>query len=179
MADAPSPAPRPDSQALSAPSRFIALGRIGRPHGLRGELRLFAYSDGTTLLDALRLIVGRNWMDVEHIRSTSECLIVKFRGVDSPEAAIALRHVEVGLPREDLPELGPGEFYWVDLIGLSCQSETRDFGQVVEVFEAGAHPILRARDASGREELIPWVDAVVLAIEPEQGRILVDWAGLE
>jgi 16S rRNA processing protein RimM len=179
LADAPSPALRSDSQSRPATSRFIALGRLGRPHGLRGDIRLFAYSDGATLLDAPRLIVGRDWLDVERVRSTPECLIVKFRGVDSPEAAVALRHVEVGLPREDLPALGPGEFYWVDLIGLSCRSEARDFGQVVEVFEAGAHPILRARDAAGREELIPWVDAVVLAIEPEQGRILVDWAGLE
>jgi 16S rRNA processing protein RimM len=179
LADAPSPALRPDSQPLPAPSRFIALGRLGRPHGLRGELRLFPYSDGATLVEAPRLVVGHDWMDVERIRSASECLIVKFRGVDSPEAAVALRHVEVGLPRADLPALGPGEFYWVDLIGLSCRSDTRDFGPVVEVFEAGAHPILRTRDATGREELIPWVDAVVLAIEPEQGRILVDWAGLE
>lgn len=172
-------APSVSPQVGRERSPFVALGRIGRPHGLRGECRLFPYSEGATLRESTRLMIGLDWHPVEYVRAQGNHLIIKLRGIDTPEAAAALRHREVGLPREQLPPLAPGEFYWVDLIGLRCVSETRDFGTIVEVFEAGAQPILRARDEYGREELIPWVDAIVLAIEPSAGRVLVDWAGLD
>ncbi|MCS6995528.1 MAG: ribosome maturation factor RimM [Casimicrobiaceae bacterium] len=163
----------------SPQEKFVKLGRLGRPHGVSGLLRLYPFSDGETLRLAKELWVAGQRLAVEHIRAAHDCFLIKFGGIDSPEAARALTHRHVGVPRAALPPLKPGEFYWIDLIGMRCVSATRDFGLVHEVFEAGAQPILRVRADSGSEELIPFVDAIILEVDVARRQIRVDWAGVD
>ncbi len=162
------------------PGPLIALGKLGRSHGLQGELRLFPYSEGDNLLAARQVYVAESLLGIEHVRATKDCLLIKFAGIDTPEAAARLTHAEVALPRACLPPLAEGEYYWVDLIGLECRAGPRSFGRVREVFEAGAHPILLAEDETGHQEMIPFVmDAIVRSVDLERQLIEVDWAGLD
>ena len=83
--------------------------------------------------------------------------------------------------RQDFPPLASDEFYWLDLIGLMVENpQGQSLGRVVGLMENAAHPILRvapqaAAEADRPERLIPFVRAVVLSVEREANRIVVDW----
>ena len=70
-----------------------------------------------------------------------------------------------------------GEYYWADLEGLSVANiDGVDFGKVSHLFSTGANDVLVAKDANGRERMIPFVTGqFVHDIDIDGGRIIVDW----
>ena len=158
----------------------VTLGRIGTPHGVHGELRVRSFARppesildfGTWWLDS-----GAGWRAWEVLRGRvqSNGLVVALAGCDSREAAAALRHAPVAVPRAALPEPGAGEYYWCDLIGLRVETTTgEDLGRVEGLLETGANDVLVVQGE--RERLIPWIlgDSVE-SVDVAGGRLVVDW----
>jgi 16S rRNA processing protein RimM len=165
-------------------SRPIALAKVGRPYGLTGAVHLYPYSaDAQTLLKAKTLTIGAAEFAVTRSRRHGESVVAQLAGVDSPEAAAKLTNKEVLVDRSLFAALPDGEYYWVDLIGLTCANGDRVFGDITEIFESGAHPILRVKLASGEkagaDELIPFVDAIVRSVDLNARRVDVDWEGID
>lgn len=165
-------------------SNLVALAKVGRPYGLTGAVHLYPYSaDAQTLLKAKTLVIGALNFAVTRSRRHGESIVATLSGIDSPEAAAKLTNKEVFAERAAFAPLPDGEYYWVDLIGLSCTNGDRLFGEIIEIFESGAHPILRVRLASGpkagEDELIPFVDAIVRSVSLAERRVDVDWEGLD
>ena len=81
------------------------------------------------------------------------------------------------MPREALPEAGPGEYYWTDLEGLQAVNmEGIDLGRVERILATGANDVLVVVDGTGRERLLPFVlDVYIKEVDLEAGRVLVDW----
>ncbi len=166
--------------------QYVALAKIGRPYGLTGAMHVFPYSrDAATLRKAKQILVRGRSYTVASLRAHGDAFVMMVEGVASPELAATFTNAEIEVSRELFPALPSGEFYWVDLVGLECvnvAAGNRVFGSVVEVFEVGAHPILRVRahpDANERnDELIPFVDAIIRSVNTDSKRIDVDWLGL-
>ncbi len=162
---------------------LVALGKIGRPYGLTGAMHVFPYSpDAATLRRAKTITVRNREHAVKSLRAHGESYVMMLDGVDTPELAQTFTNSEVLVARDAFPPLPDGEFYWVDLVGLDCTNGDHLFGQIVEVFEVGAHPLLRVRktpEANERDdELIPFVDAIVRSVDLAARRVDVEWAGL-
>jgi 16S rRNA processing protein RimM len=156
------------------------MGKVGRPYGLTGAVHLYPYSqDAQTLLKAKTLLIGTVTFEVTRSRRHGEAIVSQLVGVDSPEAAAKLTNLEVFVDRALFAPLPEGEYYWLDLLGLTCTNGDRVFGEITEIFESGAHPILRVKQASGVDELIPFVDAIVRSVSLTERRVDVDWEGLE
>mgnify|MGYP002368946320 FL=1 len=82
----------------------------------------------------------------------------------------------VGAPRSVLPEPAEDEYYWADLIGLEVVNTAGErLGRVDGLIETGANDVLRVVGENGNERLVPFVSAVVLAVEKEAGQIRVEW----
>ena len=174
-------APRGEA-ALAAPAapHLIALAKVGRPYGLTGAVHLYPYSkDAPTLLKATSLMIGTVHFAVIRSRRHGDSIVAQLVGIDSPEAAAKLTNQEVSVERAQFAPLPDGEYYWLDLVGLTCTNGERVFGEISEIFESGAHPILRVKTASGAEELIPFVDAIVRSVDLAARRVDVDWEGLD
>ncbi len=171
-----------EPNANGASDELVALAKIGRPYGLTGAMHVFPYSsDAATLRRAKTVIVRGVARTVASIRAHGEAFVMSLDGVATPELAQTFTNAELFVARSLFPALPSGEFYWVDLIGLSCTNGPRVFGKVVEVFEAGAHPILRVRDDTQAtpDELIPFVDAIIRSVDLEKRCVDVNWEGLE
>jgi 16S rRNA processing protein RimM len=163
---------------------LVALAKVGRPYGLAGAMHVYPFSDdAATLKRAKSVTIRSRHHGVKNIRAHGDALVMMIDGIDSPEAAQTLTNAEIFVARDTLPPLPKGEYYWIDLIGLQCTNGDRTFGEITEVFEAGAHPILRVRPAGGDDkapdELIPFVDAIVRSVDLEARCVDVDWEGLE
>lgn len=173
---------------VAAPSgptaNLIALAKVGRPYGLTGALHWYPYSkDAQTLLKARDVMIGTTMYSVTRSRRHGESIVAEIVGVTSPEAAARLTNKEIFVDKTHFAQLPEGEYYWIDLIGLTCTNGERVFGEIAEIFESGAHPILRikrpATDPTPGDELIPFVDAIVRSVDIAARRVDVDWEGLE
>jgi 16S rRNA processing protein RimM len=100
--------------------------------------------------------------------------VAKLAGCDEREAAAAIRGQHVAVPRSQLPQSQPGEYYWADLLGLAVRNlQNQALGRVERLLETGANQVLVVR--GDRERLIPVVAAFVVTVDLAQGEIVVDW----
>ena len=158
------------------------MGRIGAPHGVRGAFRVRPESaDPASLLGYGEWLLRQRegaWVAhrVRDARAHAGGLVAQLEGIESRDAAGALRGAEIGVPRDALPPLGQDEHYQADLVGLAVVNrEGAALGTLRGFVESGAHPIARIVDGAGRERLVPWVPPHVDRVDVAAGRIDVDW----
>jgi 16S rRNA processing protein RimM len=164
---------------------FVTLGRLGRPHGLAGEL---AFDTGA--LEPRELIELREFrwlgargqtraLTLAGARAVLPRMLVRFDGVNSRAAASELVNGELQIERARLPDPGPGVAWTFQLIGCEVRTvEGRILGTLESIMPPGAHPIYVVRGE--REWMIPVVTNVVRNVDLTAGVITVALpAGLE
>ena len=156
-----------------SPPDSVLLAQIGAAHGIRGEVRIKPFGDADMLdrYGPLYDAQGRSY-EITAMRPQETVLVVRFRGIDSREAAEALNGVELFVDRSALPAPEEDEFYLSDLIGLQTVSpEGEMLGKVVEVHDFGAGDILEVRLANGKSELFAFTRENFPDIRIAQGEI--------
>lgn len=167
------------SGQLAQDSDWVVMGRIAAPFGIKGWVKVQAFSDDPgTLMDFESWRIGRGdkhtHYRVEAAQDHSNTLVAKLGGIDDRDAAFALRGQEISVERSRLAPPSDDEFYWSDLIGLKAVNrEGIELGTVSSLMESGAHDLLVIKGA--REYLIPFVAAFVGKVDVAGGRIEVDW----
>ncbi|MFD1746350.1 ribosome maturation factor RimM [Rhizobium helianthi] len=157
----------------------ILMAVIGAAQGLRGEVRVRAFTEDPTAIGDygnLHSADGRVF-EILEIREAKNVVIVRFRGVNDRNAAEALNGLELFIDRDNLPddELEEDEFYYADLEGLEAvDAEGTSYGTVSGVFDFGAGDLLELKGPGRRPALIPFSEAAVLEIDLENGRLLID-----
>ena len=169
------------TQIAESESRLVRVARIGRPHGLRGEVTVTPFTDDPDRRFAagVALFTDRpadSTLTVVSSRRSGPVLVVGFEGVPDRDSAETLRGTELSLPAEDLGEAGDeDDFYDHQLVGLAVvHVDGRLLGEVVEVMHPPAAPVLVVRTTDGGEELVPFVKAIVPEVDPLGGRLVVD-----
>jgi 16S rRNA processing protein RimM len=161
--------------------RTIAIGVLGKPHGVRGEigLRLFnletvaPFEPGPVMLERNGKITAHT---VTGTRPFGEGFLLTIAGVDSREAAAALTHSEVRVERAALPAPDTDEFFVSDVIG--CEVINHDgarLGVVEQTFWNGAHDVMIVRAGDAAERLIPMVPDFVRAFDAAARTVRVEW----
>ncbi|WP_153144785.1 ribosome maturation factor RimM [Dechloromonas sp. H13] len=161
---------------------FVVLGRLADPYGVQGWLRLYPFADDPlTWAEMPAWWIGKEggpWRECrpQGMRAHGDGLVVRLDGVPDRTAAEAMKGLLVAAPRSALPKTGENEFYWADLIGLEVVNTAGErLGKVAGLIETGANDVLRVVGDDDAERLLPFVAAVVLAVEKEAGLIRVEW----
>ncbi len=161
--------------------RFLAVGRVSRPHGVRGELRVVLLTDypGRLGQHAYFYLASPDSPEmvrrypVEKLRRHKEVLLLKLGGCDDRNGAEELRGQLVQIPTEEAVPLEEGEYYDFQLIGVKVEAESGEsLGQVVEVLKTGANDVYIVRGSWG-EVLLPAVKDVVLKLDIEARQMVV------
>jgi 16S rRNA processing protein RimM len=158
----------------------LVVGRIGRPHGIRGELTVEVRTDDPETRFAPGAVLRtepaeRGPVTVEEVRSRPGGLVVAFAGIADRTAAEALRGTVLVVDSESLPPLADAE-EWYDhqLIGLAAVTADGDrLGELTEVVHAPGCDLLVVRDPDGREHLVPFVREIVPTVDVPGGRVVV------
>lgn len=164
--------------------RTIAIGVLGKPHGVHGEIGLRFFNLETIApLEPGPVVLARGGRSAPHtitqVRPFGAGLLVTFAGVESREAAAALTHSEVRVERTALPAPASDEFFVSDVVG--CQVINHDgarLGVVEETFWNGAHDVMVVRDDAGAgagERLIPLVPEFIRAVDAASRTVRVEW----
>ncbi|MEQ8663922.1 MAG: ribosome maturation factor RimM [Gammaproteobacteria bacterium] len=162
----------------------LVVGRVSGVFGTRGWLKVQSHTRPfEQLLEYVPwlLRVDGQWREqrVREARRHHGTLIVALDGVADRDTAAGLVRADIAVLRSQLPAPAPGEFYWVDLVGLTVVN--RDdvvLGEVRGLLETGAHDVVRVAPpaAGASERLIPFVREVyVLDIDLAAGIMRVDW----
>lgn len=175
--------------AKIASGDFVVLGKVVDAYGIRGALRIHPFADDPAAwakLPAWRF--GRDgdatagWRELKVLRARVhvDVVVAEVAGVTDRSAAEAMQGMLVGVPRAEMPQAVENEYYWADLIGLEVvNTHGESLGRVLGLIETGANDVLRvgaaSAEAPGDERLLPFVAAVVLAVDVAGGTIRVDW----
>jgi 16S rRNA processing protein RimM len=163
----------------------VVVGRIGRVHGLRGEVMLEGCSLSADELLELRTFLWRGHGDqtlhlsLADARPVHGRILVRFEGRADRDQAMELARGELVVEADRLPDPGPGLAYAFQLVGLRVETEEgRLLGTLERILPTGAHPVYVVRGT--RELLVPATEQVLRRVDLERGVITVALpAGLE
>lgn len=156
---------------------LICIARIGAPHGVRGAVKLWPFTqDPMALQDygALSSKDGARSFEIASVRAAKDHLVATFQGVDDRDTAARLNGVELYVSRDALPPADAGEYYHADLIGLNAVDESgAALGRVIAMHDFGAGDIIEIAPSSGPTLLLPFTDAVVPTIDLAGGQVVI------
>ena len=152
--------------------QYLEAGQIVGTHGVRGELRVQPWCDSPAQLAALAVLyLEGKPVDVSS-RPHKNLVLMKMAGVDTVEAAAALRGKVLFLNRDDVDL--DGRHFIQDLIGLQVvdADDGTVYGELTDVSATGANDVYHVL-AAGREVLIPAIPDVVREIDVDGGAVRI------
>ena len=163
------------SKRRKAP-QFLVVAKVIKPFGVHGEMHVRVISDDPDRLKSLHAVhVEGVERRIQQARRHTPGYVVSLEGIETPEAAETLRGAELQIPSEHAAPLAPGRFYYYELVGLRVITAAgEDLGEVVGIQETGSNDVLIVGGAARREILIPAIDDVIIEVDVEAGKIVVD-----
>lgn len=164
---------------LRPPANAVLLAEIGAAHGVRGEVRVKAYTADPQAIGDYGPLVdehGRRYVVAALRPLKDDMLVVRFEGVPDRTAAERLTRTKLFVDRAALPEPeDEDEFYHADLVGLDVVAvDGTPIGTVVAVPNFGADDLLEVARPGRRSLYVPFSKAVVPTVDLAARRILVD-----
>ena len=159
---------------------FLAVGKLLKPHGVRGEMRMEIWTDFPERLKAgVGIEVGetedsRRAMEIHGVRYHRGRWLLDLVGIRSREDVEKLRGLYIFLPEQALDELPEGYYYEHHLVGLECRSpEGEALGRVKALETDGGQTRILVQRGS-REFLVPWVPELVTEVDLEAAYLVID-----
>lgn len=157
--------------------QFLEIGKIVGTHGVRGEMRVEPWADSPDFVcgfDRLYFDKGAKEVEVLLARVHKRIVLMKLGGVDTMEAAAALRGKVLYMNRDDV-ELEDDAYFIQDLIGLTVEDADngQTYGRLTEVSFTGANDVYHIQSENGKEYLIPAIPDVIIETDVEGGKMTI------
>jgi len=164
--------------------KFI-IGLVGAPFGVNGFLKVRSCSGEIGhLLNLKSVIVSKDGKEhllkIEEITPALPAVLIRFAGIDSPEAAREFTGAQLLAGRDQAAPLNEGEFYIEDLKGLPVVSPANadgeagsNLGVITDIIEGGGGELAEIQLSSGEKRLVPFRSEFFPEIDPEKGRIVL------
>ena len=155
----------------------ILIGKIVNVHGIKGEVKIYTYTDDIKNLSKLKkMYFDKNMQDEHKVLSSkiqNNMLIVKFEGIDDVDVSNKLRDTDVYTKKEEIKQ--KDTYYIEDLI--SCEviklEDESLIGKVAYVFSTGANDVLEIDLVDGKKVYFPMIKDVIKNVDIENKKIFV------
>lgn len=155
--------------------KYLETGKIVGTHGIRGMVRVQAWSDsGEFLTNFNRFFLtpnGDNELKSVKIQPHGGVVLVAFKGINTVEQAESLRGKTLYISRDDIT-LPEGRYFIDDLMG--CEVFDADsgekYGEISEVSQTGANDVWHIKSGE-KEYLLPAIDEVIVTVDPQNERL--------
>lgn len=155
----------------------ITIGVVQKPFGIKGELKIKPMTDFvderfkvgnvvTLLLDQKELKY-----EIESVRNHQGSLLVKFKEVQSLNDVEHFHQARIQIERNELHDLQEDEYYFIDLVGCDVYVNQDKLGNVTEVLDMPAHPVLRVERMDMDDVLIPFIETFIESVDLKTQRI--------
>ena len=157
---------------------YLELGKVVGTHGVRGELRVNPWCDTPDFARRFKTLYwdknGEKPVTVLSCRPHGNIVLLRLEGVETMEAAEALKNRMLYLKREDA-KLAPGTWFIEELIGCDVldADDGRRYGTLTDVSQTGANDVWHVTAEDGREYLLPAIPDVVIDADVAADRVLI------
>ncbi len=164
----------------AGPSELVAIARAVRPRGLKGEIVAELLTDFPNRFEEIEELVlvspsgERQARRLEDFWIQNGRVILKLAGYDDVDAAKELVGFEFAVPESERVPLPGDHYYDWELEGCIVEVGDKNIGKVNSVIKTGGTEILVVADENGKERLIPLAESIVVEIDAEGKRIVVD-----
>lgn len=153
------------------------IGKILKPFGIKGELRVEVMTDfveerfhvGQTVL-----IEGQEF-EIASVRPHQGKLLISFKDYQDINLVEDWRNLEIRFPKQERHKLKENEFYFDQLIGLDVYIEHEKQGLVSDMYDMPAQPLMQIRLEDGQEVFVPFVKQFVEEVDIEKKQIHIKW----
>ncbi len=159
------------AEATADVTDWVAVGKIVKPFGVRGDVRVLSLSDVPGRIQGLKQVMlvapsGRTVSaSVIRLREERGGFVIGFDVFSTPEEAAIFRGGLIQIARDQAPPLPEGQYYECDLIGMTVRDEAGlVLGTLEEIVATGGHPVFAVR-REGKEVLIPATRSVVASVD--------------
>lgn len=152
----------------------ILMGKVVNVVGLKGELKIYSYTDRNERFEELDQI----WLDneirtIQNVRYQNKVVILKLEGINDRNQAEAQRNKNVYIEETDLQELPEDTYYVRDLIGMEVLTEEGKLGMISDVVQNTAQDLYEVKTEEGKKILIPVVKEFVLEVNMNEKTVKV------
>jgi 16S rRNA processing protein RimM len=163
------------SERTEHPER-VAVGRINAPWGVRGHVKVTPLTaNPERIAEGATVYLRGAPTRIEEVKTPRGYPVVLFQGVRGLDDAEMLRGEVLEIDESDLPPLPEDEYYVHDLIGLPVSTtDGRDLGEVADVLQTGSNDVYVVRRPGARDVLIPVLEGIVVDVDLQAARILVE-----
>src|SRR5712672_2727140 len=157
----------------------ICVARIGAPHGVRGAVKLWTFTEDPLAVKHYGPLVtkdGARRFEVMDAREAKGHLVATLKGIATRDEAERLNGIELYIAREKLPDTDDDEYYHADLIGLVAVSSANEpLGRVIAIHNFGAGDIIEIAPPKGPPSmLLPFTNAVVPTVDLANGCVVIE-----
>ena len=155
--------------------RYIEFGKIVNTHALKGEIKVYSYTDNVKNILALKEVyISDIRYEVEKSRYNNNMFTFKLKGVDNINAAEAMVNLNI-LRRVTDEELSTENSYFIqDLLNTKVYLENgEEFGILTDVFQTGANDVYEVTKKDGGTILLPAIESVIKDVNLEENKIIV------
>ena len=149
--------------------QFLEAGEIVTTHGVRGEMKVLPWADGPDfLVDYKRVRIGGTEYKVESCRIQKTCNLLKVKGIDTMEAAQAMRGKTVEIYRADAPA---DMIFVAELLGITVFADGQQIGKITDVLDYPGNKVYVVKGE--HEYMIPAVKQFVLSTDMDKEEMQV------
>ena len=160
-------------------TKYLEIGQIVNTFGIKGMVKVKPFTDDINRFDRLKKIYisnknGKKEYQIQEVKYHKNMVLMKLKGIDTPEQADLLRQSYLLVDRADEEPLEEGVYYIVDLLGLEVYTDDNKLlGKVDDIFNTGSNDIYVVKDEMGKQILLPGIPDVLKNVDLEKGRITV------
>ena len=160
-------------------TKYLEIGQIVNTFGIKGMVKVKPFTDNIKRFDKLKKVYienknGRKEYEIEELKYHKEMVLIKFKGIETPEDANLLRESYLMVSRADEEPLEEGTYYIVDMIGLEVETEEGEkLGNLVDIFNTGSNDIYVVKNELGKQILLPAIKDVIKKIDMEKRKMTV------
>ncbi|WP_196605621.1 ribosome maturation factor RimM [Pectinatus haikarae] len=157
---------------------FIVVGKIGRPHGIRGAIRVYPLTDFPERFLKMRsAYIDDTLVEINTVQYHNDFIIMDIKGFDDREKAAAATGKLLRVERGEAAPLAEGEYYTFDIVGLKVWNEEGIvLGTIINVLKTGSNDVYVIKSTESAEPiLLPALKKVVTKIDIEHKRMDVIW----
>jgi 16S rRNA processing protein RimM len=154
---------------------LMSVGQITKPHGVRGEVKVFSLTDSLERFRELdKVYIDGKEVNITSVKLQKDRAILKIEGIDSIEEADLYRNKYLQVKREDAIKLPEGSYYVADLMDCYVyDTDGEELGKVYDVISTGSNDVYWVKSEGKEDVLIPVLKTIVEEVDIENNKIII------
>ncbi len=160
-------------------TEYFEIGQIVNTFGIKGMVKIKPFTDDINKFDKLKKIYikkenTKKEYQIEEVKYHKQMVLMKLKGINTPEEADLLRGSYLIINREDEEPLEEGTYYIVDLLGSEVYTdEDVLLGKLEDIYNTGSNDIYVVKDELGKQVLLPAISDVIKNIDIKNKKVTV------